>query len=431
MGNSCAPSKPDESLKPADVDVKEEEAIERTAQPSEKLTNIINTYQADNERMLQELEKMKNKDEEDLEARKLHAEKNKKMVRELSEMRALMQQKDRALMKHRLEAALHSKATSIVTSEAVTKLLKAGNMQKLKGRKTKNKSKEQWVEIYLHSAQLTPDGINKGYLILTFADNKDARLANRCQIFQVKQEENVGAKFKGRAILIDVFSSGEDSQIVFACDDEKSMEDWIEVCNEGLAIIEEEFGSLQTEGDVFFDIEISKPKLGIRVEEKTIETESGVDEKVAEAANSDDVDIEAEEKEQPCELVVKTISDESHIASGLTPDCVVSAINGTNIRGMAYSKQIGLFGSTKIPYKITFVKRKTTHRTAFPGILKELVSEGDNEVKSTFYELVKGTQFGIELEESEDKTATITELLSNQRRLTALLQNTRIQEAEL
>jgi len=431
MGNTCAPSKPDESSQAPDVDVKEEEALEPGAQPSEKLTNIINTYQAENERMNQELEKMKNKDEEDSEARRLQAEKNKKMVRELSEIKALMQQKDRALMKHRLEAALHSKATSIVTSETITKLMKAGSMQKLKGRKTKSKSKVQWVEIYLHSAQATSDGIKKGSLMLTFADNKDARLANRCQILQVKQEENVGAKFKGKAFSLDVFSSGEDSQIVFACDDEKSMEDWIEVCNEGLAIIEEEYGSLQTEEDVFFDVEISKPKLGIRVEEKKIEIESGVDEKVAEAANSDGVATEADEKEQPCELVVKVITEESLIASGLTAECVVTAINGENIRGMAYSKQIGLFESTKKPYKITFLRRKAAQRTAFPGILKELVSEGENEVKSTFYALVKGTQFGIELDKSEDKTATITELLSNQRRLTALLQNTKIQEAEL
>jgi len=433
MGNTCAPSKPDESSQAADVDVKEEEAMEPTAQPSEKLTNIINTYQAENERMLQELEKMKNKDEEDSEARKLQAAKNQKMVRELSEMRELMQQKDRALMKHRLEAALHSKATSIVTSETFTKLLKAGNMLKLKGRKIKSKSKEQWVEIYLHSAQATADGVGvkKGSLMLTFADNKDARLANRCQILQVKKEENVGAKFKGRSFSLDVFSSGEDSQIVFACDDEKSMENWIEVCNEGLAMIEEEYGSLQTEGDVFFDVEFSKPKLGIRVDEKTIEIESGVDEKTTEAANSDGVATEADEKEQPCELVVKMITERSLIASGLTPECVVTAINGENIRGMPYSKQIGLFKSTKKPFKITFLRRQSAQRTAFPGILKELVSEGDNEVKSTFYALVKGTQFGIELDKSEDKTATITDLLSNQRRLTALLQNTRIQEAEL
>merc|ERR1719245_1133274 len=346
--------------------------------------------------MRQELETMKNKDEEDSEERKLQAAKNDKMVRELSEMRALMQQKDRALMKHRLEAALHSKATSIVSSEAVTKLLKAGSMQKLKGRK--NKSKEQWVEIYLHSAQATSDGIAKGSLMLTFAESKDARLSNRCQILQVKQEENVAAKFKGKAFSLEVFSSGEDSQIVFACDEEKSMEDWIEVCNEGLAMIEEEFSSLKTKGDVYFDVEISKPKLGIRVEEKVIAIESGVDEKMAEAANSDGVAIETEEKgEQPCELVVKVITEKSLIASGLTQDCVVSAINGKIIRGMTYSEQIGMFQSTEKPYKITFLKRESAQRTAFPGILRELVSEGDNEVKSTFYALVKGTQFGIEL----------------------------------
>jgi len=426
---TCAPAKPDEYGQALSGDIKEEEAMEASAQPGAKLTNIINNYQAENEKMRRELEAIKNQDEKHSEARKDQRAENDRMVKELMEMRALMQQKDRALMKTRLEAALHSKASSIVTSEVVTKLLKAGNLLKLKGRK--NKSKEQWVEINLHCAQATSNGINKGSLMLTYSNNKDARLSNRCQILRVKQEENVTAKFKGKAFSLDVFSSGGDSQIIFACDDEKSMEDWIEVCIEGLAVIEEEYSNLKTEGDVFFDVEISKPKLGIRVEETIIASESDFDQKKAEASNDNNVATVGDVKEKPCELVVKKITEESLAASGLTVDCVVSAINGTNMRGMTYSEQIGLFRDTPKPYKITFLKRESAQRTAFPGILKELVSDGENEVKSTFYALVKGTQFGIELDKSEDKTATITELLSNQRRLTALLQNARIQEAEV
>jgi len=420
MGNTCAPKQRD--AQETNIDVKEEEAMEASAQPTEKLTNLINVYQDENEKMKNELESIKNRDEEDSEARKAQAAKNEEIMKELSEMRALMEEKDRALVKHRLEAALHSKATSIVTSETVTKLLKAGTMQKFRGRK---KPKERWVEINVHSAQATPDGINKGCLMLTYADNQGAQLSNRCQVLRVKNEANVGAKFKSKSFSLDVVSSDGDKELVFACEDEKAREDWIEVCNDGLAIVEEEFSTLQTENDLFFDVEISKPKLGIRVEEKVIEIESAVDEKA-----KGDTD-EAEAKEKPCELVVKMISDESLLASGLTVECVVSAINGMNIRGMSYTKQVSMFESTKKPFRITFLKRKTGQGTAFPGILKELVADGDNAVKSAFYELVKGTEFGIQLDKSEDKKAAITELLSNQRRLTALLQNTKIAETEL
>jgi len=138
-----------------------------------------------------------------------------------------------------------------------------------------------------------------------------------------------------------------------------------------------------------------------------------------------------EQQEKPCELIVRMINDESLRDAGLTVDCVVSAINGLKMRGLTYTKQVGLFSSTPKPFTITFIKKRFNDQTAFPGILKELVSDGDNAVKTAFYELVKGTPFGMELDKSENKAAAIAELLSNQRRLTAVLHNTIVQEAEL
>jgi len=428
MGNTCTPEKQATVRKNTEIENKEDTG--KGTQPSEKITNIINTYQAENEELKKELESMKNKDEEDAQERKKQAAQNDEIMNELSAMKAAMEEKSRALVKHRLEAALHSKATSMVSSETVTKLLKAGTIEKFrKGSKTK--VKEKWVEIHVHSAQTTAEGINKGFVMLTYSDSKTSQLSNRCQIIRVKEEAKVALKHKDKAFSLDVITSGTDKEIAFACEDEKTREEWVRICSDGFDIVEEEFRNLKNvESDLIIDVVFTKPKLGIRVEEKVIET-SDAEEKLADVSE-DNADAEKKFKEgQPCELVVKVISDESVLDTGLTVGCVVSAINGINLKGLTYDEQVGMFKSTQKPYTITFLKRKSTKRTAFPGILKELVADGDNVVKTAFYDLVKGTPFGIELVKSENKTATITELLSNQRRLLAVLQNTIIPEMEL
>jgi len=429
MGNTCAPKT--ELYEDADIELKEEEVAENTKpRPSVKITNIINTYQAENEGLRRELETMKNKDEEKAQERKKQAAQNDEIMNELSAMKAAMEEKNQALMKTRLEAALHSKASSMERSEIITKLLKAGTVEKFR-KVGKSKTREKWVEIHVHSAQTTPEGINKGFLMLTFSDSKTSQLSNRCQVIRVNEEANVAAKLKDKAFSLGVITSGADKEMVFACEDEKTREEWLKACMDGFTLVEEEFDNLKTaESDLIIDVEFTKPKLGIRVEEKIIET-STVEEKFADVKEDN---AEAEEKGKdgkPCELVVKLISDASVRATGLSEGCVVSSINGMNLRGLTYEQQVGMFESTQKPYTITFLKRKTATRTAFPGILKELVADGDNVVKSAFYDLVKGTPFGNELDKSENQIATITELLSNQRRLMAVLQNTIIPATEL
>lgn len=427
MGATCAPYQWEED-DAADTEKKENNM--EPAETGDKLTNIINTYQAENEKMKMELESYKNRDDKDTQEREAKAAHNDEIMKELKAIKCLMEEKDRSLLKHRLEAALHSKATAMVTSETVTKLLKAGTIDKF-GRAGKTKSKEKWVEIHVHCAQITPDGISKGCLMLTYADDKGAQVSNRCQISRVMQEmENVDEKFKSQAFSVEVISSGADKELAFACEDCKDKEEWIKVINNGFDMIEEEYRTLKTaESDFLFDLEITKPKLGITIRENVIETARIPDEKAAEIPADANIDAKDEE-EKPCELVVIGITDDGLLASGLTTGCVIKAINGKNLRGLTYSKQVDMFESTKKPYTITFLKKRSARKTAFPGILKKLVSNEDNAVKSAFYDLVAGTAFGIELERSDDKTATITELLSNQLRLTAVLQNTTVPELE-
>jgi len=165
------------------------------------------------------------------------------------------------------------------------------------------------------------------------------------------------------------------------------------------------------------------------VEEKVIYT-SAEEENFAKVGDNTDAEVVYKEG-RPCELLLRSISDESLLATGLTVGCVISTINGINLRGLPYDYQLGILLSTKKPYTLTFLNRKSDWRTAFPGILKELVVDGDNLVKFAFYELVKGTPFGIELAKSEKKTEKIRELLSNHRKLKAVLQKTTILQTEL
>jgi len=204
-------------------------------------------------------------------------------------------------------------------------------------------------------------------------------------------------------------------------------------------MVDEEFRTLKiVELDwAIVNVVFSKQKLGFRVQEKPLE--SSTEEKLVEfkadkaesGKNKHSINIAQESIEKPCELVVQIINDDSLRASGLTVDCVVKAINGINLRGLTYSKQIGMLKETMKPFTITFLKKKFVEQIVFPSILKKLVANGENSVKSSFYDLVKGTTFGNELSKSENKNVIITELLSNQQRLKAVLQNTLIKETEL
>jgi len=432
MGNTCAPNKTRDDVL---IDVGSREQFEET-QPSEKFTQIINTYQAKNEKMKKELETMRIQDEEEMKKRNAHAQQHDELVKELATLKETLEVKDRALVKHQLETALYSKATSMVGRNALSKLIKTGNIEKFK-KAGKSKKGLKWVELYKHGAVVTKTGMTRGYLMLTYTDTKDSQLANRCQVTRINKESNASTKLKGRTFSIDVMVSGKENELAFACEDEKETESWVQAFVDGFREIEEEINMLTSlKSKTYLKVVFSKEKLGIRVEENPLELEVEAEDEKSAGKNQGEsgqteVEVVEDGMEKPCELVVKHIHDDDLHSTGLTIDCIVSAINGTSLRGLSYNKQLDYLSSTKKPYTLTFLKEKADVQAGFPRILEELVAIGDNTVKSAFYDLVKGSEFGRELEESVDKTATIAELLSNQQRLTALLYNNRIQESDL
>merc|ERR1719204_177228 len=391
--------------------------------------------------MRKELEEVKSIGEQDIIAHRKATQENETIMQELNAMKAMLEKKERAIVRLQLQNALQSIASCQVNAEVVVKILKAGKLQKFNRNRKVKSSREKWVQLKLHDHQITKNGFERGYMLLTYSDSKDAKLSTRCQV--------ISLSYGDKDFLVGALVGGVEKELFFLCADENERNDWMEAFNDGF---------LQIEGPdlnklFYLNVEFSKEKLGFCIAEVFLESDDqDLEEKpneasVVEAAKrentvepkqnaetktEDEGTLSSLNNGQPCELHVKKITDSDLYETGLVEGCVITAINQITIRGMSYEKQVDMITKTKKPYTLTFtgplyLKKKANQTTAHPRILKELVAHGDNYVKSAFVDLIKGTTFRKEFEESDDKIKEIEELLSNQRRLTALLQNVRMQ----
>jgi len=134
-------------------------------------------------------------------------------------------------------------------------------------------------------------------------------------------------------------------------------------------------------------------------------------------------------EQRACILLITDISDEELSSKGLIEQMTIRKINNLTIAGKGFAEQVEILKTTKKPFTLTFtgpnyLRKPQIPSTAYASILKDLVAEGDNDVKSTFYELVKGSAVEEELKAGEKVgAAPIKELISNRGRLITLLQN--------
>merc|ERR1719189_149554 len=141
--------------------------------------------------------------------------------------------------------------------------------------------------------------------------------------------------------------------------------------------------------------------------------------------------------QRPCELLITEISDEELRSKGLIEQLTVRKINNLTLEGKSFVEQVKILKTTKKPFTLTFtgpnyLKKQQVPNTAYASILKDLVAEGDNDVKSTFYDMVKGSAVEEELKAGEKVgAAPIKALISNRGRLIALLQNLKDYEEEV
>jgi len=471
MGNTCAPDHHGADF-------------ERNMEPSERITAIINRYQADNQRLEEELDALKSKNAESCQAHVDRRKQNSNLVQELDMIRTLVSKKDRSLVRHLLEAALYSTATSLLSEESISKKIMEGNLKKF-GRAGKTKSKSKWVEMYLISGEGNRTRFTKGHLMIMWADCQESKVSSRGRVIEVKEEAlNVNPSLQGRTFSIVANVKGEAKELVFTCEDEESKKLWIQSCKSGLAQIEEEEKYMT---ELFsLQIEFSKEKLGFRVEEHLVEqkvvddkiendsdkkedkivdptaltleagkpeeecekavkvvlkAEEEVEKKVKDCKICGDVEEKRETVEtangndftttveKPCELLITSISDQELLAKGLVEFSTVRKINELVLEGKSFAEQVNLLTTTDKPFVLTFtgpayLKKRLVSTTAYSSILKDLVAEGENSVKSIFYTMVKGSVVEEELKaHGKDCAAPIKALLSNRGRLIALLQN--------
>jgi len=445
MGATCAPSSKAENVE-ANIDLDDEQATER-------FTKIINDYQADNEKLREQLEEVKNQNDTIVTEHKDKAKQNEEVMRELEAMKAAMETKNRALVRGRLEAALLSKATSLLADNSATRQFMKGQLKhhfRVGITKAKTK-KDKWVELHMIEGEIEENGYKAGYVLLTYADSKDAETSKRCQILEVTMDESQ----KGLIFSVLVNAEGVKKELVFACETEEERKEWVTCINDALADVKGIFDKMHEEFTL--KLEFSKEKMGIRVEESLVDN-AEIDEKVQKRRNdsndeksaskeqekkdvekanaSENQAVEHKNEELPCQLIVNNIKDQDLVAGGLVLNCAVKAINDIPLVGMVYSDQLKLLTTTPKPFTLTFtgknfLRDQAKQKHGYNSILKELVADGENSVKNAFYELVKGTPFERELQSSEDQVTTIRDLLTNQRRLMALLHNLQVQEVEL
>jgi len=467
MGGTCSPAQDEENN-----DNEEAVAPEPELERNDSIAKLINDYQAENENLRTKLEEAKSRNQEGITEAEEKKRQNEEVMKELAQMKELLEAKDRALVKGRLEAALRSKATTMRSFESKTRLCMEGEL-KYHHRSGLTKSKKvKHVEVHLKEGELLTNDYKAGFVMLTYADSKGAATAKRCEVMDVIAEES---KSKEITFAVNVSVEGSFKELIFSVETEENKDDWVKCIRNALDEIQAAYRDMHEEFTL--KLEISKEKIGLKVEEIIIDKDQieydekakdaaeKVEGKMAEAAR--EIEIEQKKKEnapqeeikkleeqnrkekakeaqleeqkkdeKPCELIVTSITDNDLTKGGLLPNCVLRAINDTALVGMVYSDQIELLTVTPKPYTITFtgknlLKKKGAPTHAYVSILKELVADGENAVKTAFNELVKGTPFESDLKSSNNQHATITELLADQRKLLSLLQNLPAQTSEL
>jgi len=439
MGNTCGISDKNRD----EVILKNTYCVE-SLETDGKLTKIITDYQSKNERLKFELNTLRELNDATLAEHEEKTKKNEEVLRELREMKALLDEKNRALVRGRLEAALLSKATSMLAVESKTKLCMKGWLLHHYKRRSKKKS---YVEVHVSLGEVTTFNFNAGCVVMTYSERKNAKTSNRFQVLEVILSDS---KNKENSFTLKALVEGVIRDVTFSCESAEQRDDWMKSITDALAKVKATFDDMHS---LFtLKIEFTKEKMGLMVKEKIIDYDEAdkKKQKSEQCVNdsgkkrSNDLidnrrsqedkkeDLEAKKPEQPCELLVIKITDDDLIAAGLQVNCIVREINGTVLTGMVFSKQLQLLMITPKPYVLTFtgqkfLKHKPEANHGYFPILKELLADGDNCVKMAFSELIAGTSFELELSTSNDKKVTMQNLLSNQTRLISLLRNFNVQ----
>jgi len=422
----------------------------KPTEPSRNVVKVMNAYQDDNEKLRRQLDEHRIKSKVSSNIIEETDRKNAEANEQLAAIKDMLKAKNRALDKSRVEASLRAWANGTNKFGSRTRLCKEGELTH--DQHSAGSLESKWVEVYLYHGEVQLNDFKAGYVMLTYSDSKESWSTNWWQVIEVTQDDS---KSNELAFCVKVSMKGSIKDLLFACKTVDQRDEWV---NSFIAALDEVQKTFDIMHKTFtLKLKLTKKKIGIQVEEAVIvdprnvteefkRLEAGmrkegreleIEQKKAldypqnvvmqlEKTNADEIAREVHRRgELPCELLVVQIFDDELVAAGLKVGLKIKTINNTKLTGMAYSEQLELLSNTPKPYTLSFYGPNYLKRTASPQdpILKDLVSNEENSVKTSFYELIKGTSFENELRSSNNQAASITALLANQRRLMALLQN--------
>jgi len=410
-----------------------------------KYAALISNYVEINERLRMECEELKNRKLESKTDEVVSPDENEVAVKELAVMQNLLEAKTRESIANRLEAALWYKATSMFQTECTSRRLLQGMLKHHRTGLTKLK-KSMWVEIHFSIGKAHKNDYEAGYVIVKYADSKDAETFNQCHITEIFVPES---NTKEITFTIRVSSEGSTKELTFGCETELQRDRWVKSIISTLAKIRETY-NLQIQ-NYTLTLEFGKEKIGLRIKERCLKKLNAEEKAIGESVNAQETAVELgqsseketakaidkemkeEIEERPCELMVIDIVDKDLSDLGLKVNSIVMAINEILLVGKLCSEQLKLLAETPKPYMLTFKGRNFKKTTAplntvlqqeYFSVLKDLVAFiPGNEVSDAFTAMVGGTFFEQELKISTNTSKTISALLGNQRRLIDLLQD--------
>jgi len=290
------------------------------------------------------------------------------------------------------------------------------------------------VEVHVSKGRACKNEYQLGYVILEYADFQDAETFIQFKVIKVFAHKHDSRELSFSAIVI---CDGIEKELVFECDTGLQRDDWIKSISTALAEVNSIY-ERNKDYSYTLKLEFRKQKIGLLIKERFLdksekdEEAKKESEETGKASKTSPKEIKIAKDQRPCELSVKQIVDKDLRASGLQENSILSAINDTVLVGKVSSEQLKLLSETPKPFTLTFTGPKFRNTAAkvnsprkggYFSILKKLVAFEDYNIKKAFGAIIRGTLFERELNCSNDKSTTISQLLDNQRRLIDILRN--------
>jgi len=371
MGNTCSPDKDAKDRVIADTDNKVvKDATETGTGDPKQLTDILNSYQAEIEKLRTANKKL----EEENDTKKLQDEldKMKKMLAEkdenIKEKESKIAEEENRIAMLKLQSTLREQEVRVLKDSVTATTLIEGTLDKF-GKGGKSKPKEKHVLITYRKGEKIASGFASGQLTLCWADDEKSTEMTRVQITKlmdgaeaVKQSEFVGKTFS-------LQTQPGNKIIAFAAKNATEMKRWYNTIKRCMDEITAE--NVAMHETFSLTLEFEKRPLGFRVEEQFLINEDG-------------------EKKDTL-MVTKIQPDAEHLRKqGLIEGLIVVSCNGKDFRSLTYSEKLDIIKSEEYPIKIEFegfayLKEKDAIRAAhvrdvsmavlYPELLAQLTKE--------------------------------------------------------